>query len=286
MRVEAVLHVPRVGEKFTICGVARVWTVSRQHAPVHTGRRDAIMNRKTNFAVATLAAVVLVPTLGRAAAATPFDQIIAQLQTIATKVNQAVTGLNNLNARVSSLQTTLANVEATLSDVAENTGAGQVPFAVTNPGGLCDSAASPSSNPVIAISSADGAPFVVTSVLIKRGFMSPVDFSFLSLNGIALGGAFYDTHTRNLFFPGYAGETGVEHAADLLGTPVRTDSSLTDDGPTGGNVPHQLVIEAGDVAAIQLFCRSDAHDFSLEQIRVSGWKLATDEIFVDYTPGH
>jgi len=244
------------------------------------------MNRKTNWAIATLAAIVLVPTLGRAAVPTQLDQIITHLQTIATKLNQAATSLSTLNTRVASLETTLANVDATLSDVAENTGASHVPFVVTNPGGLCDSAASPSSNPVISISSSGDAPFVVTSVLIKRGVISPVDFSFLSLNGIALGGQVYDTHTRNLFFPGYAGETAVEHAADILGTPVRTDGSLTDEGPTGGNVPHQLVVESGDVASIQLFCRSDAHDFTLSQIRVSGWKLATDEIYVDYTPGH
>src|SRR6185503_5585816 len=78
-----------------------------------------------------------------------------------------------------------------------------VPFKVQINGGLCDSGPSPSSNPSITI---DGdSTFVVTSILIKRGPMNPVDFMFLSVNTVSIDGTSFDTRTGNLFGP-IAGE--------------------------------------------------------------------------------
>lgn len=161
-----------------------------------------------------------------------------------------------------------------------------VPFKVESAGGLCDSAASPSSNPKIVIDSDGRAPFVVTSLLVKRGPMNPVDFLFLSVNSVEIDGTAFDTRTGNLFGP-LGGEFAVMQSADILGMPVRLGGSIMDPQP-GGNVPHQVVADGeGDQdIRVQLFCRSDNQDMSLETVLVAGWKRPRDTVSVTYVPGN
>ena len=75
-------------------------------------------------------------------------------------------------------------------------------------------------------------------------------------------------------------------SADILGVPVRQGPLLPDPQP-GGNVPHQIVADGdGDVdIRVQLFCRSDFRDMSLEIILVAGWKRPRDTVSVSYVPG-
>jgi hypothetical protein len=161
-----------------------------------------------------------------------------------------------------------------------------VPFKVEIAGGLCDSAASPSSNPKIVIDSDGTDTFVVTSILVKRGFMNPVDFLFLSVNGVEIDGTIFDTRTGNLFGP-LGGEFAVMQSADILGMPVRMGGLITDSQP-GGNVPHQIVAEgegAQDIR-VDMFCRSDNQDMNIETVLVAGWKKPGDTVSVSYVPGH
>jgi len=95
-----------------------------------------------------------------------------------------------------------------------------VPFKVEIGGGLCDSAVAPSSNPKIIVDGSGKGEFVVTSILIKRGPQNPVDFLFLTVNGVAINGTYFETRTGNLFDPLF-GEFAVEQSADIMGMPVR-----------------------------------------------------------------
>jgi hypothetical protein len=159
-----------------------------------------------------------------------------------------------------------------------------VPFKVQVAGGVCDSAAAPSSNPKIVIDSNGAGPFAVNSILIKRGFQNPVDFLFLAVNGVTIDGTFFETRTGNLFDPLF-GEFAVEQAADIMGMPVRRGGSITDPAP-GGNVPHEIVAEGDGTEDVRvlLFCRSDAQDLSIETVLVAGWKRPGDTISVTYVP--
>jgi len=160
-----------------------------------------------------------------------------------------------------------------------------VPFKVQIGGGLCDSAPSPSSNPQIIIDSDGTDTFVVTSILIKRGFQNPVDFLFLSVNGVEINGTYFETRTGNLFDPLF-GEFAVEQSADIMGMPVRRGGSISTPEP-GGNVPHQIVADGGTTedVKVRLFCRSDNQDLNIETVVVAGWKKARDGIAVTYVPG-
>jgi hypothetical protein len=161
-----------------------------------------------------------------------------------------------------------------------------VPFKIEIPGGLCDSGPSPSSNPEIHIDSDGTGPFVVKSILVRRGFMNPVDFMFLAVGSVAIDGTRFDTRTGNLFGP-IGGEFAVLQAADILGMPVRQPGSISTQPGPGGNVPHQIVA-AGDGpedVRIQLFCRSDLREMNLDRVLVAGWKQPADTISVTYVPG-
>lgn len=159
-----------------------------------------------------------------------------------------------------------------------------VPFKVQVPGGLCDAAATPSSNPRIVIDSDGSDPFAVNSILIKRAPMNPVDFLFLSVNGVSIDGTFFETRTGNLFDPLF-GEFAVQQAADIMGMPVRRGGSVSDPEP-GGNVPHEIVAEGAGAEDVRvtLFCRSDLRDLSIEAVLVAGWKRPGDTISVTYVP--
>jgi len=193
----------------------------------------------------------------------------------------------NMTSQHSAIQAQLATISAQLGQLeaaAANIGNLYVPFKVEIPGGLCDSGPAPSSNPQIIIDSDGTDAFVVTSILIKRAFMNPVDFMFLSVNTVRINGTGFDTRTGNLFGP-IGGEFGVLQSADILGMPVR-QTSIIDPTP-GGNVPHQIVASGagtGDIN-VQLFCRSDVQDMSLATILVAGWKKPADTISVTYIPG-
>lgn len=196
----------------------------------------------------------------------------------------------NMTSQHGLIQAQLAAISAQLGQLeAAAAGIGNlyVPFKVEIPGGLCDSGpASPSSNPEIIIDSDGADAFVVTSILIKRALMNPVDFMFLSVNTVRINGTSFDTRTGNLFGP-IGGEFGVLQSADILGMPVR-QTSIIDPATPGGNVPHQIVASgtgAGDIN-VRLFCRSDNQDMSLATILVAGWKKPADTISVTYIPGN
>lgn len=176
------------------------------------------------------------------------------------------------------IQRQLEAINARLDDL-------YVPFKVQIGGGLCNSAPAGSANPQIIIDSDGTDTFVVTSVLVKRGFQNPVDFLFLSLNGVAINGTFFETRTGNLFDPLF-GEFAVQQSADLMGTPVRRGGNINTPEP-GGNVPHQIVADGGTVDDVKftLFCRSDNQDLDIENVVVAGWKKTADTITVTYVPG-
>lgn len=160
------------------------------------------------------------------------------------------------------------------------------PFKVEIAGGLCDSAAAPSSNPKIAIDSDGSGTFVVASVLIKRGFQNPVDFLFLTINSVVIDGTVFDTRTGNLFDP-LGGEFAVAQSADIMGMPVRRGGVISQAEP-GGNVPHQIVAEGSGTqdVRVDMFCRSDEQDLDIETVLVAGWKKPGDTITVSYIPGN
>jgi hypothetical protein len=193
----------------------------------------------------------------------------------------------NMTSQHSAIQSQLAAISAQLTELqaAVQLADLYVPFKVEIAGCLCDSGPSPSSNPEIVIDSNGTDAFVVTSILIKRGFMNPVDFMFLSVNSVQINGTGFDTRTGNLFGP-IGGEFGVLQSADILGMTVR-QTSIVDPAP-GGNVPHQIV--AGGSGAqdvkVELFCRSDNQDMNLATILVAGWKKPGDTISVTYVPGN
>ena len=173
---------------------------------------------------------------------------------------------------------------AFLTSVLPKDGVGQVyvPFKVQIAGGLCDGVPSPSSNPAITI---DGdSLFVVTSILIKRGPMNPVDFAFLSVNSVNINGTLFDTRTGNLFGP-IGAEFGVLQSADIMGMPVRQTGFAS--GP-GGNFPHEIVAEGAgrNDVIVQLFCRSDHRPMNIATILVAGWKRPGTNVTVSYMPGH
>jgi hypothetical protein len=176
------------------------------------------------------------------------------------------------------IQEQLDTISAQLEDL-------YVPFKVEIPGGLCNSEFAPSANPKIIIDSDGSEPFTLKSVLIKRGFQNPVDFLFLSLNGVTIDGTYFETRTGNLFDPLF-GEFAVEQAADILGMPVRRGGDISEPEP-GGNVPHEIVAlgEGPEDVRFQLFCRSDEQDLEIETVLVAGWKKPGDTISVTYVPG-
>lgn len=176
------------------------------------------------------------------------------------------------------LQQQLEEINAKLDDV-------YVPFKVQIGGGLCNSAAQGSSNPRIIVDADGMDTFVLTSVLIKRGFQNPTDFLFLSLNGVEINGTYFETRTGNLFDPLF-GEFAVQQSADILGMPVRRGGLIQTAEP-GGNVPHQVIAEGGGVEDVRftLFCRSDNQDLDIEAILVAGWKKPGDTISVTYVAG-
>jgi hypothetical protein len=201
----------------------------------------------------------------------PLADIQNQLTTISTQLNQLAT----LAAQLEALQQQTA-LAAKAADQ-------YVPFKVQIPGGLCDSGPSPSSNPAIVIDSDGTDPFVVTSILVRRGVMNPVDFMFLSLNTVRINGTGFDTRAGNLLHP-IGGEFAVLQAVDLLGTPVRP---RLDDERVGGNVPHQIVADGDgpEDIHVRLFCRSDLQDMNLDTVLVAGWKKPAASIAVSYVPG-
>lgn len=177
------------------------------------------------------------------------------------------------------------SIQEKLDAVSEQLDAIYVPFKVEIPGGLCNSAASPSANPRIIIDGDGADVFNLNSVLVKRGPQNPVDFLFLSVNGLTIDGTFFETRTGNLFDPLF-GEFAVEQAADIMGMPVRRGGSIAEPKP-GGNVPHQVVAAGGgdEDVTVHLFCRSDEQDLEIETILVAGWKKPVDTISVTYVPG-
>lgn len=176
-------------------------------------------------------------------------------------------------------------IQDQLDDISAQLDALYVPFKVQIPGGLCNSMTAGSANPKILIDSDGSDPFTLGSVLIKRAPQNPVDFTFLTVNGVTINGTFFETRTGNLFDPLF-GEFAVQQGADIMGMPVRRGGSI-DDAKPGGNVPHLIVAEADGSPDVSftLFCRSDNQDLEIEAILVAGWKKPADAISVTYVPG-
>lgn len=197
-------------------------------------------------------------------------------------IQSQLAALNTQLGQLNAIQLQLTQLEALVAKAADL----YAPFKVEIAGGLCDSGPSPSSNPEILIDSNGTDNFVVTSILVKRGFMNPVDFTFLSVNTVRVNGVSFDTRTGNLFGP-IGGEFGVLQSADILGMAVRQTSAIVDSVP-GGNVPHQIVASGAGAEDIKvrLFCRSDNQDMNLATILVAGWKKPGDTITVTYIPGN
>lgn len=160
-----------------------------------------------------------------------------------------------------------------------------VPFKVQIDGGLCDSALAATSNPEIHIdgNGASGT-FLVDSILLKTDNAPLGAFRDLSVNSVTIDGTLFDTRTANLVGP--ADGSGVQHSADLMGTPVRVASDPAAYNP-GGNFPHELVANSAgaDDIAIQLFCSLSGDDMNIDTILVSGWKRPAEVITVSYVPG-
>ena len=165
-----------------------------------------------------------------------------------------------------------------------------VPFTVADTtGGICNTAARGSANPQIVIDS-DGeqGSFVVTSILLKTAApgVPATGFLFLTINSVVIDGLRFDTRTGNVI--DLAGGSGVLESADLMGTPVRRNSSAGSKEPeSGGNFPHQIVAdsEGSRDIIVTLFCRSDDEDFNIAVVAAAGWKRSGDTITVTYLPG-
>lgn len=161
-------------------------------------------------------------------------------------------------------------------------GPGLVPFVAEIPGGLANSAGVGSANPEILIDS-DGEDgfLIVNSILLRTNVQGSGDFQFLRVNTLTINGTEYDTRTPNLVGP--LG-SGVNESADLMGTPIRTDSSDT----AGGCFPTTILAQnAGvDPIEVRLFARADVTDLNVSSVRVSGWKRAADTVSVTWVPGN
>ena len=217
-----------------------------------------------------------------------FTAILLMMLAVPTAASAQGGQSSTIQARLDAIVAQLEKQSAQLDEVSELAAAAvhdvYVPFKVEIPGGMCDSGGLGTSNPSIVIDSDGADTFLVTSILVKRGFMNPVDFGFFSVNTVAIDGTSFDTRTGNLFDP-IGGESGVLQSADILGMPVRRSVETTDE--FGGNVPHQIVANGGDVSdiSVQFFCASDNQDMTLEKVLVAGWKRPSDTITVTYVPG-
>lgn len=174
------------------------------------------------------------------------------------------------------IESRLANIEA----------ASYVPFRVQIGGGLCNSAAVGSANPSITIdgNGPDGT-FLINSVLMRTDGIPANGFQFLSTTRLSIDGTAYDVLTANLAGPG--GGSAIQHSFDILGTPVRTTSSVSEYSP-GGNFPHEIVANSPGSSDIniRLFCRTDVENLNILSISVSGWKRPSETVTVTYTPGN
>ena len=211
------------------------------------------------IAIAMLVASTLLPASGHAQSNSPNAQILSKLDAISAQLD-------------------------VLADASVQVGDLYVPFKVEVEGGLCDSGNLGTSNPEIIIDSDGTDTFVVTSILLKRAFMDPVDFGFLTVNTVAIDGTNFDTRTSNLFAP-IGAESGVLQSADILGMPVRRSPEF--DPEEGGNIPHQITAEGEGISDVHvlLFCSSDLQDMNLATILVAGWKKPADTVTVTYVAG-
>lgn len=215
----------------------------------------------------------------------PFAAIAGQLQSMQQQ-------LQMIQQQHQGLQQQLDTIEQKLDALPAP--AGLVPFTAQTAGGLCDSGPSPSSNPEIHIEGTGSSLFVVTSILLKTAPQPAGEdgYTFLTVNSVQVDGTTFDTRTGNLVAS--SDGSGVQESADLMGTPVRiaAPSSLTavprTASPAGGNFPHQIVADGANSndIRIQLFCRSDLFDLSVDAIRVSGWKSPEASVSVTYVPGN
>jgi hypothetical protein len=163
-----------------------------------------------------------------------------------------------------------------------------VPFKVTIPGGLCDSAGPGNSNPEIVIDG-DGTvgAFVVTSILLLTTppGIPTTGFESFRINHLEIDGDRFYTRSGDLLGP--TDGDGVYESTDLMGTPVRRNEDAA--APlAGGNFPHQIVAESADPDDIHVsfFCSTDDTDISFATVLVAGWKRPADTITVTYTPGN
>ncbi|MEL6216810.1 MAG: hypothetical protein AAFQ99_14180, partial [Pseudomonadota bacterium] len=180
----------------------------------------------------------------------------------------------------------LADIELALQAIGSER---YVPYKVQINGGICNTAAFGSSNPVITIDS-DGSEgtFSITSVSARTNGI-PIDPALrISLNDIRLDGTNFDFPTNSLINDAFGG-TAIDESFNILGADLRANSTSdpADYLASAGRVPHELVadsIGSNDVQFV-LFCRSDVVDLQLDRIVVTGWKKASDTVTVTYTPG-
>jgi hypothetical protein len=219
-------------------------------------------------------------------------------QQILNSVGNVQTGVNNLQSQHTSQTNSIQTLQQGLNAINQKLDAlsatSVIPFTVQTAGGLCDSGPSPSSNPQILIEGTGSQLFVVTSILIKTAPQpsGQEGYRFLTTNSVRIDGTTFDTMTGNLVAA--VSGFGVQESADLMGTPVRitSPSDLEETprtaSPSGANFPHQIVADSADSndIRIQLFCRADTFDLSIDTVRVSGWRSPGDSVSVTYVPGN
>jgi hypothetical protein len=168
-----------------------------------------------------------------------------------------------------------------------------VPFVAQAHGGLCDSGPSPSSNPAIIIEGTGTHNFTINSILLRSAPQpfGQEGYSYFIVSGLVVDGTAFDMSTGNIFAP--VSGWGVQESADLMGMPVSIAAAapLTSTPRTapaaGANFPHQIVATSAGTydVFITFLCRSDTWPFSIDSVRVSGWKSPRDTVSVTYYPG-
>ncbi|MEM6641319.1 MAG: hypothetical protein AAF610_15630 [Pseudomonadota bacterium] len=182
----------------------------------------------------------------------------------------------------------LVDIEQALSEISDNQ---YIPFKTQISGGTCNAAADGASVPLIIIdSNGTAGTFAVNSIHVATSGLSGAGSNLrVELNEMRIDGTLFSFKTDTLVADSASGSS-IRESFDILGAPIRSGISLgvaANSVYTAGRVPHELVADSAGSSDIrvQLFCRSDSIDVSLNTITVTGWKRASDTITVSYTPG-
>ena len=193
-----------------------------------------------------------------------------------------VFGLEEIKDEVRNIETSHTDISAikTQTDKIQMVKDNQyVPFtALTATDATCDVIDANSTTMIFQVrisSSATTGNFIITGVFMDaNGLNGVADTDFIKLRALSVDGATVGfTVSDNL-----VGNTNGSSAFDIMGQPLRD----------GGTFPHQItVVNAGQVhdVLIEFTCNAGTTGsdigFFANEIKVSGWKLASDTITVD-----